>query len=211
MTQGVGTRGTGKVDGRRARGQTTRNAALKAAAELFATHGYSSTSISSIAEAAGVRSASLYHAFGSKEGLLAAVAEQAASEFFEQLDVLVDVSEPSRAVARLADSFERNPLFLRLQLILVLERGDEDPELLRSAVAVREQARRMVAGWLSGHLRPTTSDTRAQALDDVSRVFMAFMDGAFIARQVDADATAYRRMFELMAELLMSALATESA
>jgi AcrR family transcriptional regulator len=198
---------TTKLDGRRMRGSATRAAAISAAAELFATHGYSATSIGSIAQASGANTASLYHAFGSKEGLLAAVVEHASNEFFEQLDVLSDQPTPELALRRLADSFELHPLFLRLQLILVLERGGEDPALLQTAMAVRERGRAMLAEAMLTHLPDMPTARRTEVLDDLSRLLMVLMDGAFIARQVDADAEGFRHLFDLIAAALQGMVA----
>ena len=88
-------------DGRRLRGFTTRAKALEVAAELFASQGYSATSISSIAQAAGLHAASLYHAFGSKEGLLAAVVQHASDEFYGYLEAMGDQLSPSAAISRI--------------------------------------------------------------------------------------------------------------
>lgn len=194
---------TTKIDGRRVRGSATRAAAIKAAAGLFASQGYSATSIGSIAKASGANTASLYHAFGSKEGLLAAVVEHASNEFFEQLDVLSDQPTPELALRRLADSFESHPLFLRLLLILVLERGGEDPVLLQTAIAVRERGRAMLADAMLTHLPEMPAARRTQVLDDLSRLLMVLMDGAFIARQVDADAEGFRHLFDLIAAAMV--------
>lgn len=46
---------------------------LAAAADLFAEHGYISTTVRDIAEAAGILSGSLYHHFDSKESMLDAI------------------------------------------------------------------------------------------------------------------------------------------
>lgn len=55
---------------RQRRGATPREEILDAAAELFTVNGYSATSTRLIAEAVGVRQASLYYHFSSKEDLL---------------------------------------------------------------------------------------------------------------------------------------------
>jgi AcrR family transcriptional regulator len=58
---------------RRRQGQTPRAEILDAAAELFTTHGYGSTSTRAIAEAVGIRQASLYHHFAAKDDILDAL------------------------------------------------------------------------------------------------------------------------------------------
>lgn len=57
-------------------GQTAREEILDAAAELFTRHGYAATSTRTIAEAVGIRQASLYYHFASKEELLEELLEQ---------------------------------------------------------------------------------------------------------------------------------------
>ncbi len=52
-------------------GATAREQILDAAGELFSTRGYSTTSTREVAEAVGVRQASLYHHFATKDDLLA--------------------------------------------------------------------------------------------------------------------------------------------
>lgn len=54
-------------------GETAREEILDAAAELFTTRGYTNTSTRMIAEAVGMRQASLYHHFATKDELLDAL------------------------------------------------------------------------------------------------------------------------------------------
>ena len=51
-------------------GATAREEILDAAAELFTTQGYATTSTRSIAEAVGIRQSSLYHHFSTKDDIL---------------------------------------------------------------------------------------------------------------------------------------------
>lgn len=57
----------------RRRGDTARDEILDAAGELFTTRGYSGTSTRMIAEAVGIRQASLYHHFKTKDDILEAL------------------------------------------------------------------------------------------------------------------------------------------
>jgi AcrR family transcriptional regulator len=57
-------------------GTTARDEILDAAGELFTTRGYASTSTRAIAEAVGIRQASLYHYFKTKDELLSALLHQ---------------------------------------------------------------------------------------------------------------------------------------
>jgi AcrR family transcriptional regulator len=63
----------------------TRERVLRAAARLFAQHGYRVTSMAGIAEAAGLSQTGLVHHFPSKEQLLAAVLERRDRTDFETL------------------------------------------------------------------------------------------------------------------------------
>jgi AcrR family transcriptional regulator len=56
-------------------GLSAREELLAAAADLFATRGYAATTTRAVAERAGMRQASMYHYFGGKEDLLAALLE----------------------------------------------------------------------------------------------------------------------------------------
>src|SRR3954469_13503412 len=57
-------------------GTTARDEILDAAGELFTTLGYTSTSTRTIAEAVGIRQASLYHYFKTKDDILCALLSQ---------------------------------------------------------------------------------------------------------------------------------------
>jgi len=67
-------------DGRRERGEATRERLLAAARELFGERGYEHTSIESVLAASGVARGALYHHFPSKTALYDAVLEQVVAE-----------------------------------------------------------------------------------------------------------------------------------
>lgn len=64
-------------DGRTARSRSTRTRITTAAAELFTSAGYSSTSIAAIAARAGVSEQSVYYSFGTKRAILTAALDLA--------------------------------------------------------------------------------------------------------------------------------------
>jgi AcrR family transcriptional regulator len=66
-------RGRPRLEQPRRPGKTAREEILDAAAELFTTLGYASTSTRRIADAVGVRQASLYHHFATKDDILDAL------------------------------------------------------------------------------------------------------------------------------------------
>ncbi|MQY23210.1 hypothetical protein NRB20_63370 [Nocardia sp. RB20] len=82
--------GRPRLEARRRRGSTPRAEILDAAAELFTTRGYASTSTRAIADAVGIRQASLYHHFGAKDDILDALLSETISaplDLVAQLDV----------------------------------------------------------------------------------------------------------------------------
>ncbi|CAN5866122.1 transcriptional regulator AmtR [soil metagenome] len=73
---------------RRRPGISARDEILDAAAELFTTRGYTSTSTRSIAEAVGVRQASLYHYFKTKDDILSALLHQTVTPTLDFIEAL---------------------------------------------------------------------------------------------------------------------------
>ncbi len=73
IPQGAPVRGRPRLVKPRRRGETARDEILDASAELFTRHGYTGTSTRMIADAVGVRQASLYHYFKTKDDILAAL------------------------------------------------------------------------------------------------------------------------------------------
>lgn len=67
----------------------TRAALVAAARPLFAAKGFAAVSTDEVASAAGVTRGALYHQFGGKEDLFAAVFEQVEAEIVEQLAALL--------------------------------------------------------------------------------------------------------------------------
>lgn len=65
------------ADGRTARSTATRARVALAATRLFTAHGYTATSITSIAEEAGVAAQTVYNAFGTKTAVLKEALDQA--------------------------------------------------------------------------------------------------------------------------------------
>ncbi|WP_280462400.1 TetR/AcrR family transcriptional regulator [Nocardia carnea] len=80
---------------RRRQGHTPRAEILDAAAELFTTHGYGNTSTRAIAEAVGIRQASLYHHFAAKDDILDALLGETIAAAAELAERLGDSVEPA--------------------------------------------------------------------------------------------------------------------
>lgn len=80
-------------------GNTAREEILDAAAELFSTIGYAGTSTRRIADAVGIRQASLYHHFATKDDILDALLAGTVDEPLRLAGELL--TEPGPAAARL--------------------------------------------------------------------------------------------------------------
>ena len=84
-------RASGDPDGER----DTRRDVLDAAAALFCTVGFTSTSTRAIADAAGVRQASIYHHFAGKDAILLELLLGTVRPSLELADALATGTEPA--------------------------------------------------------------------------------------------------------------------
>lgn len=184
--------------GRHAEGAKTRERVLEAAAELMAGQGYAATSIQQIGQKAGANPASIYWAFGSKEGLLSAVMERAAGAFFERLTPPVK-GDPWTWLAGLAEAFGEGPEFLRLLLVLSLERRDGDPLVLEAARRVRTAALASLAEAYANAFDIPDPFQRRAVCDRLARFTLMLFDGVFVASRIESDSTDLVRAFETIA------------
>lgn len=109
------------TDGRRARGDATRERLLGAARGLFGERGYEHTSIEAVLEASGVARGALYHHFPSKTALFDAVLEQVVAELADRAtgearagsDALENLRTGARSWMRMA----QDPAVQRIYLL----------------------------------------------------------------------------------------------
>jgi AcrR family transcriptional regulator len=189
---------------------------IRAAADLFAARGFAGTSISSIRNASGLLPSSIYWEFGSKEGILVAVLEDSAARWLEQAEdcALHAMAEPAPSpesrlgvyLDYLANALAERPEFLRLLLLLSLERREVDERSLQAIRNVRQRAMQGLARLFleAGVLDATTREADVMQL---ARASLAFFDGAFIAAQIDPATTDLRRMFSLLRTCITAAMA----
>ena len=186
--------------GRHVKGAETRERVLDAAAKLISTHGYAATSIAKISKESGTNSASIYWAFENKETLFAAVMERAADAFFEATrSVRPDSKDPWRALVSLSDYFEGGPEFLRLMLVLSLERREGDPAVLEVARRVRSRAAEALAVTYGSAFAFDNPGQQQRVTNELARLTLMLFDGAFIASQIEPDTTNLKRAFEFIA------------
>lgn len=94
---------------------TSQNRILNKALELFSSKGYEATSVREICEASGLTKPTLYHFFGSKEGVYRALVEGALHEV--HTDLLAELAGPG-------DSHQRLRGMARRYLAYAQERRD---------------------------------------------------------------------------------------
>ncbi|MBI6920810.1 MULTISPECIES: TetR/AcrR family transcriptional regulator [Pseudomonas] len=123
----------------RAEMEETRAALLAAARRVFSEKGYAETSMDDLTAQAGLTRGALYHHFGDKKGLLAAVVEQIDSEMDARLQAISDNAENAwegfhgrcEAYLQMALEPEIQRLVLRDARAVL---GDASPEAQRHCV-----------------------------------------------------------------------------
>ena len=108
------------------RGARSRESVLDAAERLMAVHGYDAATVAALVDEAGIPASSIYHYFGSKEGVLLAVMQRGAEQFFEALpipDRRIGSQEKHLAalVEAVAAALDRNPNFLRILVVMATQ------------------------------------------------------------------------------------------
>ncbi|GGF21452.1 TetR/AcrR family transcriptional regulator [Williamsia phyllosphaerae] len=97
---GPAARGRPRLVEQRRTGGNPREEILDAAGELFTTQGFAGTSTRAIAESVGMRQASLYHHFATKDDILAALLQDTVAP---ALDVARSLDPSTPAITRLLD------------------------------------------------------------------------------------------------------------
>src|ERR1700752_3334745 len=101
------------------RGIRSRELVLDAAERVMAEQGFEAATLARVVAEAGIPASSVYHYFGSKEGILLAVMERGAERFFADVpDADERVGESAEHLRSIlpesVDTLERHPNFLRL-------------------------------------------------------------------------------------------------
>lgn len=100
-----------------------RSTILNCALELFAARGYDAVGVQEVAEAAGVTKPTLYHYFGSKQGLLRALLDTYTEPFNQAVESAAvyqgDLPKTLEALARAYFEYARqNPIYYRMALAM---------------------------------------------------------------------------------------------
>ena len=108
------------------RGVRSRELVLDAAERVMAEHGFEAATLARVVAEAGIPMSSVYHYFGSKDGILLAVMERGADRFFAGLpDLTRRPGRPAQHLARVVSAvvgtLQRHPDFLRLLIVFAAQ------------------------------------------------------------------------------------------
>ncbi len=199
---------------RQQQGAESRTLILEAARKLMAERGFAGTSISAVSRRSGLPASSIYWHFGSKEGLLASVAQDGAERFLRGLPQQPPKGKTSgadraqTALATAAAHLEADPEFLRFFMLIALERGTSDEASAGSIRRSRDLALFMMRRIVELTLEDADITLAPSAIDELTRFGVAAGEGGFLAHQINPDGVKLRRHFELIG-LAIRALATQ--
>jgi AcrR family transcriptional regulator len=186
---------------KRADGTLSRERILDAATEIAAERGYEGTSIALVSAKCGLPASSIYWHFKDKDDLIAAVIERSFAGWLRAWQVPDEGHAHDRVVGmamQIAKALLDSPDFIRLGLMLALERRPIEPR----ARAMFIQARAQTYYELTNTLRELTPGLTDAQIDQLVTYAIAGADGLFIAKEIGGDAVDLVGLFELHAHAL---------
>jgi AcrR family transcriptional regulator len=184
----------------RADGELSRTRILDAATEIAAERGYEGTSIALVSAKCGLPASSIYWHFKDKDDLIAAVIERSFGAWLSAWQMPEndgqDHDAPERFVAlaaQAAKALSDSPDFIRLGLMLALERRPTELRARTMFVQVRARA----FDQLRGNFREFMPELSDAEVHQLATFAMAGADGLFIAKEIGGDAVDLIGMFEL--------------
>jgi len=199
---------------KRANGVESRQRILDAAVRIAGERGYEGTSIAAVSADCGLPASSIYWHFKDKDDLIAAVIERSFETWLAAVELPGEetgtpLERATAMAASVATSLVDAPDFLRLGLMLALERRPAEPRGRTVFLQVRDVAHRKITEVL----RNLFPDLDEDALHTLTTYAVAGADGLFVHREIHGDAVDLVAMFELHARLVHDAasrLATRS-
>lgn len=158
----------------------------------MAARGYAGASMSVIADETGIPKSAIYHHFGSKAGLLAAVMERGARGFFDAMtEAHREPPTTGTPRERLEWYFQRTgevwvhrAEFLRLLILLVMsDEAAEAPEAMETVVTVRKEGRAYLEYMIKSSFIDEGEQVATQVARELAYVGMVGFDGVFISLQ----------------------------
>ncbi|MFE3176482.1 TetR/AcrR family transcriptional regulator [Amycolatopsis sp. NPDC059090] len=185
---------------RRANGEESRRKILDATVEVAGERGYEGTSIALVSKKCGLPASSIYWHFKDKDDLIAAVIERSFDSWLAALSLPEEDGTPLARMTGLAQQVAKAlldaPDFLRLGLMLTLERRPEEPSARTMFLQVRGVAHERVATMIAEFM-PELDSASVELLTTYA---MAGADGLFVAKEIGGDSVDLMRLFELHAQ-----------
>ncbi|WIM87984.1 helix-turn-helix domain-containing protein [Candidatus Mycobacterium wuenschmannii] len=186
---------------KRADGELSRERILDAATEVAAERGYEGASIALVSAKCGLPASSIYWHFTNKDDLIAAVIERSFAGWLRAWQV-PDEGDGRRRLAgvamQIAKALLDSPDFIRLGLMLSLERRPVEPR----ARAMFLQVRAQTFDHLAENMREFAPDLTEAQIHQLVTYAIAGADGLFIAKEIHGDAVDLIALFELHAQAL---------
>ncbi|MGW5002474.1 TetR/AcrR family transcriptional regulator [Streptomyces hydrogenans] len=191
---------------KRANGVESRQRILDAAVEIAGERGYEGTSIAAVSTKCGLPASSIYWHFKDKDDLIAAVIERSFETWLAAVKLpSEETGTPLERVTAMAGKVGKSlidaPDFLRLGLMLALERRPAEPRGRTVFLQVRDIARAKIAE-MAQELVPDLDEKSVHALTTYA---VAGADGLFVQREINGDDVDLVAMFELHAQLVYEA------
>lgn len=190
----------------RANGVASRIAILDAAAHIAGERGYEGTSINAVSERSGLPASSIYWHFKNKDELIAAVIDRSYSDWIEALRRLADqdselspVEMYSSGMRQSAEQLIQFPDFLRLGLMLTLERRPSEPTARQRFQATRVETLARLRRYL-GRVFESLGEAE---IEQLAVLTLAGSDGLFIA--AESEGIDIADGFETLARAVMGA------
>ena len=188
----------------RANGEQSREKNLDAATEVATERGYEGTTISLVSKKSGLPPTSIYWHFADKDDLIAAVIERSFQRWLAALDLPRAGEARTRAIelgTQVARAFLDAPDFLRLGLMLALERRPVEPRAREMFLQVRADA----FSRFSDIVRDIAPELDDESVQLITTYALAGTDGLFIAKEVGGDSVDLIKLFDLHARLVFDA------
>lgn len=186
---------------RRADGELSRTRILDAATEIAAERGYEGTSIGAVSAKCGLPASSIYWHFKDKDDLIAAVIERSFAHWLTVWQLPDDVIARDRLMEvaiGTAKAVLDSPDFLRLGLMLALERRPVEPKARAMFIQVRRQAFEALRTSIRDLGLTLTEDQVSQ----LATYALAGADGLFIAKEIGGDTVDLVALFAVHGQAL---------
>lgn len=191
---------------KRANGIESRQRILDAAVEIAGERGYEGTSIAAVSVKCGLPASSIYWHFKDKDDLIAAVIERSFDTWLTAVELPGEgTGTPLERLTVMATSVAKSlvdaPDFLRLGLMLALERRPSEPRGRTVFLQVRETARSRIAEFA----RTLFPELDEDAIRTLTTYAVAGVDGLFVQRQIGGNSVELVALLEMHARLVHDA------